>query len=434
MNKIVKRIKVLIQNGLFHILCSKAFNAVAMFLANVVVVNILTKKEYGTYTYAWNIYSIVILFNGMGMESGVLQIASEKNNDRYKDAVIEYGLKKGMKVDFILLAIMVFIGVFMPLRIPNSKELILFMTLLPFAQFANSITMVRFRVKKQNKEYAYISMCYVIVYFTIAYLLTQCIKEYGIITAIYLACLISVALGYCIDKHNNQNEKRDILDNLDIEFSALNRIAVVSAINNGISSLLYLLDIFVLGIIDPRESILAGYKVATIIPTGILFIPTSVVIFIYPYFAEHKNDLEWVRKNYIRVLMALGSVNALLSAILFLFAPQIIGFLFGNNYMDIVSIFRVLSINYFISGTFKTLTGNLLVTQRKLKFNFFAVLTSGLLNIIVDYFFIKRFGAIGAAYATVLVVIVLSIMVTIYWIYTIKLFSGEDNEIYYRRY
>ena len=61
---------------------------------------------------------------------------------------------------------------------------------------------------------------------------------------------------------------------------------------NALSQLLYLLDLFVIGIVDPQETIIASYKVATVIPTALIFIPNSLVIYIYPYFAEHKDDTE----------------------------------------------------------------------------------------------------------------------------------------------
>ena len=84
----------------------------------------------------------------------------------------------------------------------------------------------------------------------------------------------------------------------------------------------------------------------------------------------------------------MGSLNLVISVLLFAFAPVIIRLLYGEQYMDSVYIFRILSINYFFSGTFRIISGNLLVTQRKLKFNFFVALVSGTINAIADYFFV----------------------------------------------
>ena len=101
--------------------------------------------------------------------------------------------------------------------------------------------------------------------------------------------------------------------------------------------------------------------------------------------------------------------------------------------MDAVPVFRLLSVNYFFSGTFRILSGNLLVTQRKLKFNLLVAIISSSANIAADFFFIQWWGSIGAALATVLVVLVSSVFSTTYLIYTFrqkaKKTSPEPNNI-----
>ena len=201
---------------------------------------------------------------------------------------------------------------------------------------------------------------------------------------------------------------------------ALFSISIVSMCNNGLAQLMYLLDVFVLGIVAADESILASYKVATIIPSALTFIPLSLMTYLYPYFAEHRLDGKWCIRNYVRILIMLGSFNIMLSFVLFLMAPLIIDILYGNIYLDAVPIFRILSVNYFFSGTFRILSGNLIVTQRKLKFNLIVAIVSGIINIVTDFLFIQWWGAIGAAYATVVVVIVSSVMSTIYLLYIFK--------------
>ena len=92
----------------------------------------------------------------------------------------------------------------------------------------------------------------------------------------------------------------------------------------------------------------------------------------------------------------------------------------GEEYIDAVPVFRLLSINYFISGTFRIVSGNLLVTQRRLKFNLLIAIVSTVTNIIADYFFIQWWGSMGAAYATVLVVVISSVMSTVRLIISFK--------------
>lgn len=70
----------------------------------------------------------------------------------------------------------------------------------------------------------------------------------------------------------------------------------------------------------------------------------------------------------------------------------------------------MLSIGYFIAGTFRIPFGNLLAAMGKIKCNFYTTLFSGILNIILDMILIKRYGSIGAATATISIFIFSSIL------------------------
>ena len=161
------------------------------------------------------------------------------------------------------------------------------------------------------------------------------------------------------------------------------------------------------------------------------FIPHALITYLYPYFAQNRNNGKWCLKRYKQAVLGLGAVNLLISGGLCLFAPLIIKLMFGEEYMDALPVFRLLSLNYFISGTFRILSGNLLVTQRKLKFNLVVAIVSSSMNVIADFLFVTRWGSMGAALATVLVVLVTSVANTVYLIYTFKQNSKsvEQNEI-----
>ena len=107
-----------------------------------------------------------------------------------------------------------------------------------------------------------------------------------------------------------------------------------------------------------------------------------------------------------------------------LIAPILVKYAYGSQYLDCVPVFRILSVNYFIAATFRTLSAFLLLTQRALKFNLFVAVVSSVVNIFADYFFIKAWGSVGAAYATVLVVLVSSILSTSYLLY---LYNRKDD-------
>jgi len=414
----INAVKKAFKTGFFHIFGSSVINKIVTFLSNIILVRILSKAEYGIFTYAWNIYSIIILLNGLGMEAGVLQMSSEKSGDEsYLRKICSVGTRIGLMFDLVLAVVMLGIGMCIPLKVEGAKELVCALCLLPAFQFLYHLTTVSLRSQKRNQQYAKITMLNTMMIFIVSIIGALCFQEMGLILGYYVAYSVSIVVGYFAFNVQLFSKK----SKLEIkERNSLLSISLVSMLNTGISQLLYLLDVFVLGIIVAEETVLASYKVATIIPSALVFIPVSLITYLYPYFAEHRQDGVWCLKRYGQVVIGLGMFNLLITVVLYVLAPTIIELFYGEIYLDALPVFRLLAVNYFISGTFRVLSGNLLVTQRKLKFNSVVAIVSGLINVVADYFFISWWGSLGAAYATVVVVIVSSVMSTTYLIYTFK--------------
>ena len=112
-----------------------------------------------------------------------------------------------------------------------------------------------------------------------------------------------------------------------------------------------------------------------------VFIPTAIVTYIYPYFASKKDDADWCMRNYKLLVKYFGMFNFIVSITLMVLAEPIITLLYGTQYVDAVLCFRILAINYFFSATFRIISGNLLVTQRKLGFNLFVNIIGGSLDV-----------------------------------------------------
>lgn len=416
MKKALNKATILFKTGFFHIFGSSVINKIIAFLSSIVLVRILTKVEYGAFTYAWNIYSIVILLNGMGIEFGALQLSSEHSGDtEYANRISNYGTRFGLKFNILLVVGLLLIGLLAPLKIEGGRRLIITLCLLPTVQLLYNMTSCYLRSQKRNKEYARLAVVNTVLVFVASASCAIVFREIGMVIGHYIAYIVAFAVGLiCFNVRLINRGSSDIGE----DKSPLLRIAFISMLNNGLSQLMYLLDVFILGILDPQETILASYKVATMIPAALTFIPLSLITYLYPYFAEHKDDGKWCLTRYKQILLALGGFNFLLSLVLAAGAPIIIRLLFGEQYLDAVPIFRLLAINYFFSGTFRILSGNLLVTQRKLKFNLFVSIVTSMTNIVADYLFIQWWGSMGAALATVLVVLLSSILSTTYLVYT----------------
>lgn len=414
------KLKVLFSTGFFHVFGGNVLNKILVFFSSVILVRILTKQEYGIFTYSWNIYSVVALFSGAGISSGLLQICSEKGGEiAFCGCVLHYSVKQGILFNGFLGVLLLLLAIFTPLKVKGANKLLFMLCLLPLIQILYDLSTSYLRSQKRNREYVRVTVINTVLVVAISVCCAFYFKEKGLIMGYYAAYLVTVLYAIIVVKIPIFNKKTTlVLGNKTKQ--ALFKISFISMCSNSLSQLLYLLDVLVIGIIVANESVLASYKVGTMIPTALAFIPLSFMMYVYPYFAEKRLDKEWCWRRYQQILVGFGLFNLSICLFLFILAPWIVHTFFGVQYDDSVAVFQILSLNYFFSATFRVVSGNLLVTQRKLKFNLLVACISGIVNVIADVVLIYFYGSLGAAVATVIVTLVSGMLSTAYFIYTLK--------------
>lgn len=419
MKQLIKAgIEKLKNTGFFHIFGATLINKILGFLSNFIVVRLIEKSAYGVYTYANNILSFVLLLSGLGMVSGVFQLCSEKIGNREEmERIYAYGSAVGIGFNFIIAMIIFCVARFYTLPIPASNHLLMLMALTPIINILFEFQQIYLRFNLKNQEYSYASTINTALLLICSVIGSVLFKEEGLIFARYFAYILSSLLTYKLFRAPIKLYGEKLIQE---SRKVLYRISIISMFNNGLSQMLYLLDIFVLGLVVVDESIIASYKIATVIPTALYFIPSAVCTYVYPYFAMNKDNKKWLIDNYKRLTFLMMTFNAVLTVGLCITSPIIIRIFFGKQYLDAVSCFRILIIGYFFNGTFRGIAGNLLVTQRRLKFNLFEGLISGGINIIGNALLIPALGSIGAAYTTLGVMLISSLLSTGYFIYVLK--------------
>ncbi|MEF9941971.1 MAG: oligosaccharide flippase family protein [Lachnospiraceae bacterium] len=416
---IKSKIAWIYEKGVFHILGTSVINKVLSFLTNIFIVRFLTKADYGVFGYANNIISFFILVSGLGMLSGILQYGSEQGDEPTKNSFFRYGMRFGAIINGVLGILIVLYVIFIPITIKEAGIYILQLCLLPIFDYAYNYFCIILRCKKENKKYSLLLNIN-----TTTYLVFSCLGAFlfgitGVIMGRYCSYLISIVMGYrqCgyakirayTTRALQKKQKQEI-----IKYSS------VCCASNALSQVLYLLDVYLIAEFVRNVEVVASYKVATLIPTALDFIPLGIITFVYPYFAENNKDYNWIKSHTKQLFCIMGGINCILSLVLFFGAPLIIELLWGADYMDALVPFRILSINYFITGTFRILSGNILAMLKKVKVNLYVSLFAGVSNIILDIVLIKRYGSNGAAIATMGVVIISSLISGVALIYNIN--------------
>lgn len=407
----------LLNMGFFHIVSSNILKNLLVFLAGIIIIRVIEKNDYGAYIYANNILSYFMLFSGLGITSAVFQICCEnQNRPKYALGIFSYGAKCGYVINImisLLILTYAFLGGGM---FESSRSYLLVMSFLPVLSIGYNLATVYFRYKLENIVYSYIVMIYAVCSCLSMIVGAYYFGAWGLIISNYLAPLVCILFskrsGFYFSKEviNIQREiKIDIW-----------KLAIMSMMTNAISNIMYMIDISMIGEYIQDEEAIASYKVATTLPTSMLFISSSVVTFIYPHFAAHINDVSWTIKNVKKIMIAMSIFFFVICTFFIFYAEVIMTLVFGKQYADAVYIFQILMAGLFFQGTFRIIIGNLLVAQRAIGFNLIESVLSGIINILADYYLIFEYKVPGIAFATVLVMIFSSSIITLYYGYLLR--------------
>lgn len=399
MNSIKTILQKLTATGFFHIFGSGTLVQVVTFLSNIILINIVAKDVYGLFTYAANIYSMIMLLSGLGASSTVLQLASENfQNPKKRAAIYQFGLIFGILANFILASSVIVAGALYPFQIEGAQLLVYLYTILPILQYLTEYQAIYLRSERNNKGYSFVNLlnAILIMIFSIAGALT--FGAAGFILAQYCAALLIAIIGIYRFKVPLLSSREKLSRTEIFEFV---KYSLIVSVGNAFSQLKTIASAFVLGLMIPNAELLAAYNVALKIPVALLFVPYAICIYLYPYFAEHINDPLWCLKNFKKATLIIFIVNALITIVGILASEPLITFLFGSQYLDALDAFRILLFNFLLAGTFNTLPGNLLGAQRKFAYNLGVNILTGTLNVLLCVAFISLFGVNGAAWAIV---------------------------------
>ena len=405
----------MLSGGFLWIFCSSVLMQLSGFVSSVVVIRNLPKADYGLYVDAYNIYSYIEVFIGLGLANAVLQFCSENASSARKNASFRYSAINGTVFNLGFLVLLLGLGiVYKP---DTTGRFIAMMCAYPMVVYGFTYAKNVLRVKRENREYAVVCMVYSVVVFIGNVLFTAVWGVKGLVAAAYFAYLATVIAALIYFRRDGFF--RDLRDNSVVLTPADRRellnYSVLSASTNFVSMALLLLDITCLSFVLGDSEVLADYKVALAIPSAMLFISDSLTVYFYPglveTFTRDKTEFAQRVRGCLKLYAAMSAVLALL---LYLFAPVIIRVIYGEKYIGVIPIFRILSVNFFVNSAARNLLGNVIAAIKKVKMTLIFAGAAGVLNIVLDLLLIRLMGSQGAAVATLIVTAFITALEAIY--------------------
>lgn len=402
------KLSKLIKGGLFSVFGASVINKGILFVSNIIIVRLMFKNEYGNFSYAQNALNLFMLISGLGTTAAIMQFRSENRDFDDKKYYTSIGIAIGIISNIFLSLIIFLVGYNNLLILKNSNTYLIYLFLVPIFLLIIDYIFVILRSEYKNNKFAILTIINTILTFGTTFLGLYFYNAYIMIIFRYIAYIITIIIGiYMIKDYLTLDFK---VNRNRYKFKEFIKFSMVTALSNVISQFILYIDAFIIGMLIIDPNITANYKIATTIPLNLTFIPTSIITFIYPYFAKNKDSLKWIKNKTYKLIISLLFINLILCGVLIIFAPTVIKLLFGREYLDAVYIFRILILGFLIQSTFRIPFGNILVMVRKINYNLINSVLSGIINIILNIILIYRYNDVGAAYAKLFTFLISSII------------------------
>lgn len=414
-------IKKLGSTGFFSIVVSDTLGKIVSFFGGMVLVRVLSKSDYGIYSYVMNCIGFMLVLGDMGTGMATLQFAQEnyKNELKFK-GFCAYGLKLTVIFSFLPMMSILLSPLYYPYTLEKAQKLTLVLFVWPFINGLNSFFQTNLRIHLDNNKYALLNIITIIVYYMVLLPMSLNWGVTGAVLAKYGYSIIILGVSLYLNRSKLYIGKSYYKIITGIEKKQFFKLSVPSQLNSMVGQIMHLIDIFMISLFFDGSEIIASYKVATTIPSACSFIPISIMIYAIPFFTRNNKDFFWVKKNYRKLVISSFGICSIISFVGIIMAPWIIPFVFGREYNDAVLCFQVLLIGFAFSGGLHVPSVNVIYTQRKIRVNLIITIFSGILNVVLDIVGIKFWGSFGAAIATTIVNIVSGIVAVIYFKVYIK--------------
>lgn len=405
--------------GMLEYVISDIFQKFMVFVGGFIIVRLLTKEAYGSYTYLTNLLSVFTIFGDLGISSAVLQYASiNHDNENKKMSFIRYANKMLFGVSFLSVFIVLIGSYVYRFKIDGVQGLFRFMMILPL--FNNEVMFCQslLRVELRNKEFARINILNTVLHYIALIGLSYVWGLKGAIAAAYPQNIIILAVYYFTLKpilrikgeiSLTKEEKRSFW-----------KFALLMQVNQTSLALLNYLDIYCLGALVKQPEVIADYKVASTIPTALYFIPKSILFFLVPLFGRNRKDMGWVKKTFMRTLLCNALLCGAVSIVMAIIARPLIELIYGTQYANATQCFLILLIGFFAYGVIQIPASNVLSVFEKLKIVLIMSISGALLNIVLNVLLINLMGSVGAAIATVASHVFIGGVLTAYMIYFLR--------------
>lgn len=389
-----------LKKGILQVFTASVLNKVISMLSSMVLTRMLVQNQYGVLSYAGNVFSYAALFSGCGLAVGAMQFGTENRGRPEESSFYRYCTKAGTLANFVIIAFLIMLFLYRELPIAQAKKYVYLYLPLLLTEYLSQLFLLILRSRKRFKTYARL-----VTVQTIFTAVGTCIGAIwginGVFAAKYVTSLtVLLTIGWLMRETLREIIHGGKLDSR--QKKELWRYSILNNISSALNRFLFLIDLSMVAALMASAEAIAVYKVATLIPNALSFIPQSVVICVVPDVIAHHKDSAWLKDTFRKTFAGMLLFNLFIGVCLILGAPLIIQVIAGKQYFAAVAPLRIMIAGYCVAGTFRSLSVNFLAALKAIKGNAVCSLIICLTDVVLNFLLIPRYGILGAAYATLL--------------------------------
>ncbi len=404
-SQIVDSLKRAANQGMFEIILSTFLVKVSTFLIIFLLPKILSKTGYGVLSYVDNLRTYLLLVDGLGMVNATLKFGTIASKNEEKTGVLITTTIIGIIIDLFIIGVVYIIINNVKFAFPEAKRLLEGMLFLQVLTFIFDNAQSFFRSLFKNRIYSLVGIFYASLLAVLVIFCASYYGIYGVIYARYIAVLISLVIIYII-LLKMKIFKKGIIFLSQHTVKNMFKFSTVVMLSNMMSLIMPNNELFIIGYVIKDVEIIAEYKVASMALSIGLLLYSSIIMFIYPYFLKHSDDKRWIWNAYKKIIKINAVVMIPVHLCLIIFARPFILLFYGENYINAISIMRVLFIASLVQALLRGVASNVLIAigseMRVLKINAVFVI----IHIILDFIAVSFWGINGAAISLVLIYLV----------------------------
>ena len=365
-------------------------------LVSIIVVRLLNKDEYGSFTYALMIVSLLLPITGAGMDIVLLRYGSIAADDMTKISLFRHTFIRGLLFTLALVAVLVVGAENICINQPSAVLFLRILSGLLVGEFFIRMLQNYLRVTNRNRHYALTGLVRSSIFLASVLVLVPPFKGIGYAAVIVLAPIVVLAIFWrffplftkMLDERTQKDKKK------------LLRYGLLIGAGAFISQMQMKIDYILLGNLLPDPTLLAQYRVAGLIPINLILLPAMFFKTDFVHITKHHDQPKLIM-SYLRHYQFLAlAICLVLSFGSYFLGEKIITLIFGIEYFHAAAPFKILILGVCGSFLLRQPFGNLNNASGRADLNVINAIISAFVSMYLLWLLIPRYNLMGAATAT----------------------------------